>query len=114
MPHDTALVATIAAGLGLAFVFGFIAAHLRLPPLVGYLLAGVAVGPFSPGFVADTGFFRDTMTPQRRATLVGQTATGRAGTPADVAALVRWLAAPEAGHVTAQIVQVNGGAERGR
>jgi CPA2 family monovalent cation:H+ antiporter-2 len=53
MPHETALVATVAAGLGLAFVFGFIAARLRLPPLVGYLLAGVAVGPFSPGFVAD-------------------------------------------------------------
>jgi CPA2 family monovalent cation:H+ antiporter-2 len=53
MPHETALVATVAAGLGLAFVFGFIAARVRLPPLVGYLLAGVAVGPFSPGFVAD-------------------------------------------------------------
>ena len=55
MPHETALVATVAAGLGLAFVFGFIAARLRVPPLVGYLLAGVAVGPFSPGYVADTG-----------------------------------------------------------
>ena len=54
MPHETALVATVAAGLGLAFVFGFLAARLRVPPLVGYLLAGVAVGPFSPGFVADT------------------------------------------------------------
>ncbi len=55
MEHETALVATVAAGLGLAFVFGFLAARLRLPPLVGYLLAGVAVGPFTPGFVADTG-----------------------------------------------------------
>ena len=54
MPHETALVATVAAGLGLAFLFGFLAARLRVPPLVGYLLAGVAVGPFSPGFVADT------------------------------------------------------------
>jgi CPA2 family monovalent cation:H+ antiporter-2 len=53
MPHDTALIATIAAGLGLAFVFGFIAQRLRLPPLVGYLVAGIAVGPHSPGFVAD-------------------------------------------------------------
>jgi K+:H+ antiporter len=53
MPHETALIATVAAGLGLAFVLGFLAARLRLPPLVGYLLAGVAVGPFSPGFVAD-------------------------------------------------------------
>src|SRR5687768_8297981 len=55
MPHDTALIATIAAGLGLAFVLGFIATRLRLPPLVGYLLAGIAVGPFTPGFVADAG-----------------------------------------------------------
>jgi CPA2 family monovalent cation:H+ antiporter-2 len=54
MEHGTALVATVAAGLGLAFVFGFLAAKLRLPPLVGYLLAGVAIGPFTPGFVGDT------------------------------------------------------------
>ena len=53
MPHDTPLIATIVAGLGLAFVFGVIAARLRAPPLVGYLLAGVLVGPFTPGFVAD-------------------------------------------------------------
>ena len=54
MPHDTALLSTIAAGLGFAFVFGFIAQRLRLPPLVGYLVAGIVVGPFSPGFIADT------------------------------------------------------------
>src|SRR5215212_4400578 len=53
MPHDTALLATIAVGFALAFVFGLAATRLRLPPLVGYLLAGVAVGPFTPGFVAD-------------------------------------------------------------
>jgi monovalent cation:H+ antiporter-2, CPA2 family len=51
--HDTPLIATIVAGLGLAFVFGAIAQRLRLPPLVGYLLAGVAAGPFTPGYVAD-------------------------------------------------------------
>ena len=55
MPHETALIATIAAGLGLAFLFGLVATRLRLPPLVGYLLAGVAVGPFTPGYVADAG-----------------------------------------------------------
>jgi CPA2 family monovalent cation:H+ antiporter-2 len=55
MHEDTALIATIAGGLGLAFVFGLIAVRFRLPPLVGYLLAGVAVGPFTPGFVADAG-----------------------------------------------------------
>ncbi len=51
--HDTPLIATIVAGLGLAFVFGAMAQRLRLPPLVGYLLAGVAAGPFTPGYVAD-------------------------------------------------------------
>ena len=55
MPHETALIATIAAGFALAFVLGLLAVRLRLPPLVGYLLAGVAVGPFTPGFVADAG-----------------------------------------------------------
>jgi CPA2 family monovalent cation:H+ antiporter-2 len=47
------MIAVIAAGLGLAFVFGTAANRLKLPPLVGYLLAGVAVGPFTPGFHID-------------------------------------------------------------
>jgi monovalent cation:H+ antiporter-2, CPA2 family len=53
MPHDTPLIATIAIGLALAFVFGLFAQRLRLPPIVGYLLAGVVIGPFTPGYVAD-------------------------------------------------------------
>lgn len=53
MHHDTPLIATIVMGLGLAFVFGAIANRFRVPPLVGYLLAGVLVGPHTPGFVAD-------------------------------------------------------------
>ncbi|AZO11461.1 sodium:proton antiporter [Mesorhizobium sp. M3A.F.Ca.ET.080.04.2.1] len=53
MPHDTPLIATIVAGLGLAFVFGALANRFRIPPLVGYLVAGVLVGPHTPGFVAD-------------------------------------------------------------
>ncbi len=53
MPHDVPLIATISAGFVLAFIFGLIANRFCLPPLVGYLLAGVAVGPFTPGFVAD-------------------------------------------------------------
>ncbi len=53
MPHETPLIATIVIGLGLAFVFGTIANRLRLPPLVGYLVAGVLAGPHTPGFVAD-------------------------------------------------------------
>ncbi|MFJ5367854.1 YbaL family putative K(+) efflux transporter [Bosea sp. CER48] len=51
--HHGPLIAIIVAGLGLAFVFGALAQRLRISPLVGYLLAGVAVGPFTPGFVAD-------------------------------------------------------------
>ena len=43
----------IAAGLMLAYVFGLLAHRLRIPPLVGYLVAGIVVGPFTPGFVAD-------------------------------------------------------------
>ena len=53
MPHGTALIGTICVSLAVAFVAGFLAVRLRLPPLIGYLLAGVAVGPFTPGFVAD-------------------------------------------------------------
>jgi CPA2 family monovalent cation:H+ antiporter-2 len=48
------LISTIVLGLVLAFVFGFIANRLRLSPIVGYLLAGVAVGPYTPGFVGDS------------------------------------------------------------
>lgn len=55
MPHDVNLIATIAAGFGLAMIFGFIAAYLRMPPLVGYLVAGILIGPTTPGFVADMG-----------------------------------------------------------
>ena len=55
MLHETPLIATIVAGIVLAFLFGTVAQRLRISPLVGYLLAGVAVGPFTPGFVADAG-----------------------------------------------------------
>ncbi|UVE17790.1 Kef family K(+) transporter [Pseudomonas sp. LS44] len=53
MPHHTPLIAAIAVGFVLAFVLGTLANRLRLSPLVGYLLAGILVGPFTPGFVAD-------------------------------------------------------------
>ncbi len=59
MPHDTPLIATIAAGLVLAFLFGAVATRLRISPLVGYLLAGVVVGPYTPGFVADTALSQE-------------------------------------------------------
>jgi CPA2 family monovalent cation:H+ antiporter-2 len=54
MPHESKLIALIAVGFVMALGFGFLAARVRLPPLVGYLLAGIAIGPFTPGFVADT------------------------------------------------------------
>ena len=53
MPHDDSLILTLVAGFVLAFVLGMLANRLKLSPLVGYLLAGVAVGPFTPGWVAD-------------------------------------------------------------
>lgn len=52
-PHDLPLIATVAIGLGVAFVAGFLAQRLKIQPLVGYLLAGVVVGPFTPGYIAD-------------------------------------------------------------
>ncbi len=55
MHHDVNLIATLAAAFALAMALGFAANRLRLPPLVGYLLAGVAIGPATPGFVADVG-----------------------------------------------------------
>jgi monovalent cation:H+ antiporter-2, CPA2 family len=53
MHHDTPLITTIVAGLVLAYIFGMVANRFRMPPLVGYLFAGILVGPYSPGFVAD-------------------------------------------------------------
>ena len=57
--HHGPLIAIIVMGLGLAFVFGALAQKFRVSPLVGYLLAGVAVGPFTPGFVADQNLAND-------------------------------------------------------
>ena len=54
MPHSTALIVTLAIGFGGAFVLGLAARRVGLPPLVGYLLAGILAGPYSPGLTADT------------------------------------------------------------
>lgn len=53
MPHSVTLITTIVAAFGLALIFGFVAVRLKLPALVGYLVAGVVIGPYTPGFVAD-------------------------------------------------------------
>ncbi|WP_137113072.1 cation:proton antiporter [Rhodobacter sp. SY28-1] len=55
MVHDTPLITTLVTGFGLAFVFGLLAQRLKLPLIAGYLLAGVVIGPFTPGYVADMG-----------------------------------------------------------
>lgn len=53
MEHNVPLISTIAMGFGLALVFGFIAERLKVPALLGYLVAGIIIGPATPGFVAD-------------------------------------------------------------
>jgi CPA2 family monovalent cation:H+ antiporter-2 len=53
MHHEISLISTITVGLVYGLIGGYVASRLRLPPLVGYLVAGVALGPFTPGFVAD-------------------------------------------------------------
>ncbi|MFP5350082.1 MAG: YbaL family putative K(+) efflux transporter [Gammaproteobacteria bacterium] len=53
MPHNVALITTLAVGFGLALIMGFLAVRLKLPALVGYLVAGIIIGPATPGFVAD-------------------------------------------------------------
>ncbi|HWA47008.1 MAG TPA: cation:proton antiporter [Dongiaceae bacterium] len=97
MHHETSLITILAMGFVLAFALGFLAIRLRLPPIVGYLLAGIALGPFTPGMVADTA-------------LAGQLAeigvillmfgVGLHFSGADLMA-VRWIAVPGA---VAQIV----------
>ena len=59
MTHDSPLIALLAVGFGLAFVLGAIASRLKLSPLLGYLLAGVLIGPSTPGFVADEGLAQE-------------------------------------------------------
>ena len=53
MEHDVSLISTLAAAFGVAMVLGFLAERVKIPALVGYLLAGVLIGPATPGFVAD-------------------------------------------------------------
>jgi 3-oxoacyl-[acyl-carrier protein] reductase len=75
---------------------------------------GITVNVVAPGYVEGTEFFGDAMTPERRGRLIAQTLTGRPVQPEEVAALVRYLASAEAGNVTGQVLQINGGALLGR
>ncbi|MER5949689.1 SDR family oxidoreductase [Streptomyces sp. NPDC001904] len=75
---------------------------------------GITVNAVAPGYIEDTEFFGPSMPEKEYRRRVGATVTGRAGTPGDIAATVLWLASPGSGHVTGQIVQVNGGELMGR
>ncbi len=75
---------------------------------------GITVNVVAPGLVEETAFFGEGGFPEERLrTLVEETATGRIAHPGDVAQTLRFLASSAAGHITAQVLQVNGGAERG-
>jgi 3-oxoacyl-[acyl-carrier protein] reductase len=75
---------------------------------------GITVNVVAPGYVTDTEFFGDSMTEQRHTDLVEATLVGRAGVPDDVASAILYLASAEAGYVTSQVLQVNGGMLVGR
>ncbi len=91
MAHH-ALLVTIVMGLVLAFVLGFIASRLRLPPLVGYLLAGIVAGPFTPGITVDASFATDL---SEIGVILLMFGVGLHFSMADLYA-VRWIAVPGA------------------
>jgi NAD(P)-dependent dehydrogenase (short-subunit alcohol dehydrogenase family) len=75
---------------------------------------GVTANVISPGYVVDSEFFADRMTPEGHRSRVDATLVKRAGEPTDIAEAVRWLAGPGGGYVTGQIINVNGGSVLGR
>ncbi|WP_441962667.1 SDR family NAD(P)-dependent oxidoreductase [Mycolicibacterium houstonense] len=70
---------------------------------------GITANVVSPGYIADTEFFRDKLTDDRKNSLIDATMTQRAGAPSDIAATVRFLASPGARQITGQTIAVNGG-----
>jgi 3-oxoacyl-[acyl-carrier protein] reductase len=75
---------------------------------------GITANVVSPGLTLGSEFFRGTLTSQRQGLLVSETKNGRPGTTADIAAAIGFLASAEAGHITGQVIHVNGGAYLGR
>lgn len=74
----------------------------------------ITVNAVAPGLIADTPFFGEPLTEERLKLRAGETVTGRIGVPSDVTSTLRWLASAGAGHITAQVIHVNGGAESSR
>jgi 3-oxoacyl-[acyl-carrier protein] reductase len=74
----------------------------------------ITVNAVAPGLIDETPFFGEPMTEERLKLRVEETATGRVGVPSDVAKMLRFLASEDASHITAQVIQVNGGAESSR
>lgn len=75
---------------------------------------GITVNTVAPGYVENTEFFGAALSDTQRAEKLAEAMNHRAGTPEDIANAIGWLASPGAGHITAQILQINGGAECGR
>ena len=75
---------------------------------------GLTANVISPGYIAETDFFRGRLTQERKATLIGATHNGRAGQPGDIAETAYFLASDGARHITGQILHVNGGAHTTR
>ncbi|WP_026163771.1 SDR family NAD(P)-dependent oxidoreductase [Kribbella catacumbae] len=75
---------------------------------------GITVNAVAPGLIEDTPFFGEPSSEQRRRDRAAETATGRVGIPSDVVNTLQWLASEASGHITAQVIQVNGGAESSR
>jgi monovalent cation:H+ antiporter-2, CPA2 family len=92
MPHETPLLITIVLGLVLAFACGFIASKLRLPPLVGYLVAGIMVGPYTPGVTVDAHLATEL---SEIGVILLMFGVGLHFSTADLLA-VRWIAVPGA------------------
>ena len=92
MPHDAPLITMLALAFVIAFAFGMIAQKFRLSPLVGYLLAGIAVGPHTPGFVADTVLAQQLA---EIGVILLMFGVGLHFSPADLMR-VRWIAIPGA------------------
>lgn len=110
--HIGSIAADKGAGSYGAAKAGLASWNIDLAGLLGP--RGITANVVSPGYIADTEFFRDRLTADRRADLVAATAVGRPGVPEDVAGAVAFLASPAARNITGQVLHVNGGEIRTR